>query len=231
VSLLKRALAPTDEDVVTAISDAREAEFASATWLRRHGWPDAHVTGSRADSGVDLEGLGIVAVVEHRPRSLGRKDLRTLASIAVERAVVGCCFTSTGFNRQAVDFAKATGLGLYRYDHHGHFFATVPIEASGSTRAAAGPTTAAAPATDLEARMSELSDTSSRIIAAIQHRESALLTGRQRRRLNRARQVVLTTSSLLERLDAAYTEGRWRKADRLAREVRSTFDRAERLLS
>jgi hypothetical protein len=42
---------------------------------------------------------------------------------------------------------------------------------------------------------------------------------------------MLTTPSMLERLDAAYTDGNSRKFERVARDLRRTFARAERLLS
>lgn len=212
------------------ITDAREAEFAAAAWMRTHGWPDAHVTGSRTENGVDLEAFGAVALVEHHDRPVKKSQMQRLRAVADERRAVAYCFSFAGYHRTAIEWARRVGAGLYRYDANGSVIAVVPI-AEHSTPARSAGAASTGSSGDLESRITELTDASTRIIAAIQHRQQEVLTARQRRRVNRARQIILTTTSMLERLDAAYTDGKWRKADRIARDLRRTFARAERLLS
>ena len=75
-------------------------ELAAASWLRAHGYPDAHVT----RSGIDVRANGVVVQVKAWSRPVGRPELHHLESAAASGERI-FFFSRSGFTAAAYDYA------------------------------------------------------------------------------------------------------------------------------
>jgi len=86
-------------------------EVAAASWLRAHGYPDAHVTPSEADEGIDVRANGAVAEVEAWSQPVGRPELHRLKSAAVSGERI-FFFSRSGFTSAAHEYARRPDIDM-----------------------------------------------------------------------------------------------------------------------
>jgi len=86
-------------------------ELAAASWLRSHGYPDAHVTRSEAHTAILVRAKGAVAEVKAWSRPIGRPELHGLKNEAKsgERTFF---FSRSGFTADARDYAGRPDIDM-----------------------------------------------------------------------------------------------------------------------
>ena len=104
---------------------AREFEEALAWLCRRDGCLKAYVTGKSGDLGADVKAVtpdGRVLVIQAKRYFTGNMvtgpDLQKFGGTcyAVHRAQVAAVVTTSGFTKQAREYASATGIALFDND-------------------------------------------------------------------------------------------------------------------
>jgi hypothetical protein len=89
------------------IDSYRDAEEIAASWLRRFGYSDAHVTVDRQDDGIDVEATGAVAQVKYwKKKRVGIAEVQRLAGSA-RRGQACYFFAAAGYTRAATRWAES----------------------------------------------------------------------------------------------------------------------------
>ena len=87
------------------ITDYRKAEEIAASWLRRFGYRDAHVTPDRQDDGIDVESFGAVAQVKNwTTKRVGIAEVQRLVGSA-KRGQACFFFAAIGYTKSASTWA------------------------------------------------------------------------------------------------------------------------------
>lgn len=87
------------------ITDYRKAEEIAASWLRRFGYRDAHVTPDRQDDGIDVESFGAVAQVKNwTTKRAGIAEVQRLVGSA-KHGQACFFFAAIGYTRSAARWA------------------------------------------------------------------------------------------------------------------------------
>lgn len=97
--------------VLSSGDDWKHAEQVAASALRQFGFPDARVTGSGTDRGLDVVGNGIAAQVKYTGSTVGRPVIQQLVGAAGGRQTA--FFSRAGYSQHAVDEADAQGMALF----------------------------------------------------------------------------------------------------------------------
>lgn len=96
----------------------QEAEQAAARHTRSLGFGDADVTGMGADGGVDVRGSGVIAQVKHYAKPVGIAEVQRLRGTLLGDDIA-IFYATTGFTRQAVQFAEQVGMPLFSFGPSG----------------------------------------------------------------------------------------------------------------
>ncbi|OIH83204.1 hypothetical protein BLJ79_16585 [Arthrobacter sp. UCD-GKA] len=94
------------------ITDWDKAERNAEMWMRFMGFVDARQTGAGADGGIDVVATGAAAQVKREGYDIGRPALQGFKGAAWEYEV-HLFFSSSGYTKQAVDFANSVKMELY----------------------------------------------------------------------------------------------------------------------
>lgn len=93
----------------------QEAEVLVQKWMRRNGYPDAVLTASGADGGIDVMARKAIGQVKHHSKPVGIREVQRMAGIAVPLRKKALVFAATGFTAPALTWAKANGVKCYAY--------------------------------------------------------------------------------------------------------------------
>jgi Restriction endonuclease/Bacterial PH domain len=94
--------------------DWREAEEAARAWMVRHGFPDAVLTPSGSDQGVDVRADDAVAQVKAHATAAGRPSVQNLVGIASTERRKALFFATGGYTPAARVWADRAGVALFR---------------------------------------------------------------------------------------------------------------------
>lgn len=99
--------------------DWRDAERATAQWLREVGCRKVELTSAGADGGIDVLTDSWAVQVKHTERRVGRPAIQQIvgAAMAVDRRPA--LVSSSGFSKPAVEFADEHEVALVELDDHG----------------------------------------------------------------------------------------------------------------
>jgi Restriction endonuclease len=90
------------------INNYRDAEEIAASWLRRFGYSDAHVTVDRQDDGIDVDSIGAVAQVKYwETKRVGIAEVQRLGGSA-KRGQACYFFAALGYTRAATHWAESS---------------------------------------------------------------------------------------------------------------------------
>jgi hypothetical protein len=81
--------------------------------MRRFGFPDAVVTPSGADGGVDVRASRAVAQVKARSTGTPRPDVQQLQGIASAEGKLGVFFSLAGYTAGAIEWAESARVALF----------------------------------------------------------------------------------------------------------------------
>ena len=129
----------------------------------------------------------------------------------------------SGFTRPAIEFAEANGIGLYQLSIDGNVTPVLELTVNFVESAGAkAQREAEDPAVKkLDQRIGSMASLSARVTDTIQQRSRHKLTRRERRSLEKARRLVLSTQSDISATNHLYERGKWkaatRKVDRITR--------------
>ena len=102
---------PTTSPLVPAgsvpITSWAAYEQAAANNMRRFGFPDAAVTPSGADGGIDVRASGAVAQVKARSTATPRPEVQQLHGIASAEGKLGVFFSLNGYTAGAIEWAES----------------------------------------------------------------------------------------------------------------------------
>ena len=99
------------------------AEENAARWIRYWGYPDARVTASGPDGGIDVEGEGVIAQVKYKGHDVGLAEVQRLAGIGRSRPDAELIFFSgSSFTVQAIGFASRVEMALFTFDPGGNVY-------------------------------------------------------------------------------------------------------------
>lgn len=96
-----------------------DAEIFAVSVLRAWGYPDAALTTSGADGGIDIQGTHVVGQVKHRSAPTGRPDIQRLygaRGIGTQDLVF---FSRSGYSPEAIDYAQVHDVALFSYSDAG----------------------------------------------------------------------------------------------------------------
>lgn len=111
----------TDESLIVRpeplqIDSWHAAELNAARWMRMWGWYDAAVTPTGADGGIDVRSSGALAQVKWEAKQVGRAALQKLVgAAALEHELALLFFSGAGYSREALTYANAVGMALFKY--------------------------------------------------------------------------------------------------------------------
>lgn len=91
------------------------AEDLATEHLRSLGFRDAQRAPPGSDGGFDVEGRGIVAQVKYRATPVGRPDVQRLVG-ANQHGAQPVFYSRAGYSQSAIDYARQTGVALFRLD-------------------------------------------------------------------------------------------------------------------
>ena len=102
------------------IRDWRDAEYATARWLRRAGCRRVALTGGSADGGLDVITADWAVQVKHTAKRVGRPAVQQLvgASLAIDRSPA--LFSTSGFTKPGIEYADAHDVALLELDLAGN---------------------------------------------------------------------------------------------------------------
>jgi hypothetical protein len=102
------------------INSWQAAEANGAAWMRFWGFPDARVTESGSDGGIDIRATGAFAQVKREAKPVGRPAIQRLVGargIDVSRHLL--FFSLSGYSQAAFDYAAQMGIALFQYSSVG----------------------------------------------------------------------------------------------------------------
>ncbi len=98
--------------------NARGSEFLARDWMRHLGATEAVVTPERRDGGVDVISREFVAQVKHlRVEQIGVAVVRQLYGAATAEGRRALFFSSSGYTRDALAFARENDIALFVVRH------------------------------------------------------------------------------------------------------------------
>jgi hypothetical protein len=96
------------------------AEANAAAWMRHWGFPDAGVTESGRDGGIDVRATGALAQVKREAKPVGRPAVQNLVGARGRDASLHLFFFSlSGYSQTAFEYAAQIGIALFQYDRFG----------------------------------------------------------------------------------------------------------------
>ncbi len=108
---LHQGIVRADYGIPGGISAWQQAEQLAAASLRRMGFPNARVTASGADGGLDVTGGGVAAQVKYTGAAVGRPILQQLVGAAQGARTV--CFARSGYSAHGIAYAQREGIALF----------------------------------------------------------------------------------------------------------------------
>lgn len=94
--------------------NARGAEFLARDWMRYLGAAEAAVTPEQRDGGVDVRSREFVAQVKHlQNEQVGVAAIRQLYGVATAEQRRALFFSSSGYTRDALAFARENDVALF----------------------------------------------------------------------------------------------------------------------
>lgn len=109
----------SDQNATGHILTWKDAEVAAAQHMCRVlGFSDAVLTGPGTDNGIDVKAMYAVAQVKNLSQPVGQPDLQRLVG-ANELGKTMLFYSSSGYSRQACDYAERIGIALFRFDPPG----------------------------------------------------------------------------------------------------------------
>lgn len=98
--------------------NARGAELLARDWMRHLGATEAVVTPERRDGGVDVVSRDFVAQVKHlRAEQIGVAAIRQLYGVAAAERRRALFFSSSGYTRDSLAFARENEIALFVVRH------------------------------------------------------------------------------------------------------------------
>jgi hypothetical protein len=101
------------------IRTPRDAEEVACDWLRHWGHPEAVVTPTGADEGIDVVGADIVVQVKAEAKLTSRPVVQALAGVAAVEGKRGVFFSLGGYTAEAVAWAERARIALFTFDLSG----------------------------------------------------------------------------------------------------------------
>ncbi len=94
----------------------QDAERMAAAHMSAIGYPDAAVTASGPDGGVDVKADNAIAQVKHWTAKVGSREIRDLNGTAAALSAQGIFYALSGYSAEAIRWADGVGLALFQYD-------------------------------------------------------------------------------------------------------------------
>lgn len=91
----------------------QQAEQRAVDHLQKLGFHDVRASGRGSDNGIDAFGQGVVAQVKHWSRPVGQPPVRDLYGTATAARSQAVFYASSGFTRQATEWAGQNGVALF----------------------------------------------------------------------------------------------------------------------
>lgn len=109
------------------ITTPEDAEQFAASQMRDMGFPDARVTGSGVDGGIDVVARRAVAQVKWMHSKVGRPDLQRLygargAEHSKDMLFFAELISPSPYTQEAAEYADKHGIGLFAYTSDGNLF-------------------------------------------------------------------------------------------------------------
>lgn len=102
------------------IASWQDAEHLAADWMRDHGFPDARVTKSGADNGIDVFSRRAIAQVKYQAAYVGRPQVQQLVGArGPDRERQLLFFTGSSYTGTALGYADVMSIGLFTYELDG----------------------------------------------------------------------------------------------------------------
>ena len=101
------------------IRDWRDAELATARWLRKAGCRRVTVTGGSADGGIDVITAEWAVQVKHTAKRVGRPAVQQLVGAALTLDRLPALFSTSGFSAPACAYAIENQVALFELDLDG----------------------------------------------------------------------------------------------------------------
>jgi len=101
------------------IRDWRDAEAATARWLRRAGCRRVSMTGGSADGGIDVITADWAVQVKHTAKRVGRPAVQQLVGAALTLGRAPALFSTSGFSAPACEYAAEHQVALFELDTNG----------------------------------------------------------------------------------------------------------------
>ena len=98
------------------IRDWRDAEIATARWLRKAGCRRVALTGGSADGGIDVVTAEWAVQVKHTAKRVGRPAVQQLVGAALTLDRLPALFSTSGFSAPACDYAIEHQVALFELD-------------------------------------------------------------------------------------------------------------------
>ena len=95
------------------IRDWRDAEAATARWLRRAGCRRVQLTGGSADGGIDVLTAEWAVQVKHTAKRVGRPAVQQLVGAALSLDRSPALFSTSGFSAPAYSYAIEHDVALF----------------------------------------------------------------------------------------------------------------------
>lgn len=97
----------------------RDAELATARWLRRMGCRRVRLTGGSADGGIDVFTSEWAVQVKHTEKRVGRPAVQQLVGAALSLDLRPALFSTSGFSGPACAYADDHEVALFELDLRG----------------------------------------------------------------------------------------------------------------
>lgn len=99
------------------INSWQAAEANCAAWMRHWKFPDARVTESGSDGGIDVRATGALAQVKREAKPVGRPAVQNLVGARGRDVSLHLFFFSlSGYSQTAFEYANQIGIALFQYD-------------------------------------------------------------------------------------------------------------------
>ena len=91
----------------------QQAERLACEWMRANGYPDARLTASGADGGVDVQSLRAIGQVKRHSKPVGLAEMQRIHGIAQSVGKNALFFSTGGFTPKAKGWASAHHIEMY----------------------------------------------------------------------------------------------------------------------
>lgn len=117
--LMHRVLHQGEAPAPRLILDPYDAEIVAAEWMRWMGFRNASVTRKSRDEGIDVAADEAVAQVKAEMNPTGRPAVQQLYGAAAYLRRDALFFALNGYSVEAMQWATAAGVALFRFDLQG----------------------------------------------------------------------------------------------------------------